>query len=237
MRVWHSHLIESAGQDQAAKSYRLLRAILNTAVSDQLLTQNPCTVPGAGAENTPERSLLDTAMVLDLADAIEPRLRAFVLLAGFGALCPGELLGLERRDFDALRGTVQVRRQAQEITGMGRTITAPKSDAGTRTVALPGIVTEEMRQHLGTYVASKADSPVSTRKTGRPLRRRDLSESWKAACAAVGITGTHVHDLRHHGATMVQTDITQGIAQTRQIWSAGSTPVTTTAKETEEQSA
>jgi len=209
VRVWHSHLIKSAGPDQAAKSYRLLRAILNTAVSDRLLTQNPCTVPGAGAENTPERPLLDTATVLDLADAIEPRLRALVLLAGFGALRPGELLGLERRDFDTLRGTVQVRRQAQEITGMGRTITAPKSGAGTRTVALPGIVTEEMRQHLGTYVASTADSPVFTRKTGRPLRRRDLSESWKAACAAVGIAGAHVHDLRHHGATMAaQTGIT-----------------------------
>ena len=131
------------------------------------------------------------------------------MLAGFGALRPGELLGLERRDFDTLRGTVQVRRQAQEITGMGRTITAPKSDAGTRTVALPGIVTEEMRQHLDTYVALTADSPVFTRKTGRPLRRRDLSESWKAACAAVGIAGAHVHDLRHHGATMAaQTGIT-----------------------------
>jgi integrase len=121
VRVWHSDLIQSAGQDQAAKSYRLLRAILNTAVSDRLLTQNPCTVPGAGTENTPERPLLDSATVLDLADAID----------------------------------------------------APKSDAGTRTVAPPGIVTEEMRR------------------------------------AAVGIAGAHVHDLRHHGATMAaQTGIT-----------------------------
>jgi len=70
--------------------------------------------------------------------------------------------------------------------------------------ALPGIVNEQMRQHLGVYVASTADSPVFTRKTGRPLRRRDLSESWKAACAAVGVEGAHVHDLRHHGATMVE---------------------------------
>lgn len=59
VRVWHSDLIKSAGPDQAAKSYRLLRAILNTAVSDRLLTQNPCTVPGAGTENTPERPLLE----------------------------------------------------------------------------------------------------------------------------------------------------------------------------------
>lgn len=156
MRVWHSLLIESAGQDQAAKSYRLLRAILNTAVADRRLTQNPCAGPGAGTENTPERPMLDTASVLDLADAIEPRLRALVLLAGFAGLRTGELLGLERRDLDTLRGCVQVRRQAQQIAGLGRTVTAPKSDAGTRTVALPRTVTEEVRQHLGAYVASTA---------------------------------------------------------------------------------
>ena len=75
------------------------------------------------------------------------------ILFGVGT---GELLGLERRDLDTLRGCVQVRRQAQQIAGLGRTVTAPKSDAGTRTVALPRTVTEEVRQHLGAYVASTA---------------------------------------------------------------------------------
>ena len=170
MRVWHSHLIASAGQDQAAKSYRLLRTILNTAVSDRLLTQNPCTVPGAGAENTPERPLLDTATVLDLADAIEPRLRALVLLAGFGALRPGELLGLERRDFDTLRGPVQVRRQAQEITGMGRMVTPPKSDAGTRTVAPEPVKPAETRSFheicAGSFVTGLLIHAASGRSGG-----------------------------------------------------------------------
>ena len=179
----------------------IARGILNTAVFDRLLTQNPCTIPGAGIEDTPERPLLDTATVLDLAAAITPRLRALVLLAGFGGLRTGELLGLERRDLDTLRGTVQVRRQTHEIAGMGRTITVPKSEAGTRVVALPRTVTEEMRSHLDTYVAPAAESPVFTRKTGRPLRRRDLSEAWKGACSAAGTEGAHVHDLRHHAAT------------------------------------
>ena len=60
---------------------------------------------------------------------------------------------------------------------------------------------KEIRRHLDDYVAPSADSPVFTRKTGRPLRRRDLSEAWRVACFGVGIQGAHVHDLRHHAAT------------------------------------
>jgi len=59
---------------------------------------------GAGIERTPERPFIDTATVLDLGDAIEPRLRALVYLAAFATLRSGELLGLERRDIDLQQG-------------------------------------------------------------------------------------------------------------------------------------
>ena len=87
-------------RDQAAKSYRVLRAILNTAVSDGLITRNPCTIRGAGIEHAPERPMLATITVLELAESIESRLRCLVLLGGFGGLRTGELLGVQRRDID-----------------------------------------------------------------------------------------------------------------------------------------
>jgi hypothetical protein len=46
VRRWHAEL-SLVSPDQAAKSYRVLRAILNTAVSDGLITRNPCTIRGA----------------------------------------------------------------------------------------------------------------------------------------------------------------------------------------------
>jgi integrase len=130
VRTWHSELTEKAGTDQAAKSYRLLRAIFTTAVSDELVARNPCAIKGAGIERAPERPMLGTATVLQLADAIEPRLCALVLLAGFRTLRPGELLGLQRRDVNLLHRTVRVERQAHEITGQGRILTETKSEAG-----------------------------------------------------------------------------------------------------------
>ena len=147
--------------------------------------------------------MLDTTTVLELAEAIEPRLRCLVLLGGFAGLRSGELLGLQRRDIDPLHRTVTVERQAHELTGLGRVLTPPKSEAGRRTVALPGFVLQALEDHLRDFVAPATEAFVFTRPTGRPLRRQDLSHEWRAACAAVGIDGVRPHDLRHHAATVI----------------------------------
>ena len=94
--------------DQAAKAYRVLRAILNTAVADELLGRNPCTIRGGGTEDARERPMLRHATVLRLAVSIDPRLRCLVLLGGFAGLRTGELLGLQRHDVNPLHGTVSV---------------------------------------------------------------------------------------------------------------------------------
>ena len=202
VRQWHAEAAENS-RDQAAKGYRLLRAILNTAVADGLIGRNPCTIRGAGIEHARERPMLDTTTVLELAEAIEPRLRSLVLLGGFAGMRSGELLGLQRRDVDPLHGTVTVERQAHELTGLGRVLTPPKSEAGRRTVVLPSFVLAALEDHLRDYVAAQVDAVVFTRPTGLPLRRQDLSHAWKAACTDVGVEGVRPHDLRHHAATVI----------------------------------
>jgi integrase-like protein len=55
IRSWRQQLLE-AGRSAtvAAKSYRLLRAVLNTAVKeDQLIAENPCRIPGYDKEVSP----------------------------------------------------------------------------------------------------------------------------------------------------------------------------------------
>jgi hypothetical protein len=76
-----------------AKAYRLLKAVMNTAVEDGMIRRNPCRIKGAGQEESPERPVLTTAQVYAIAEAISPRYRAPVLLATFGSLRWGELAG------------------------------------------------------------------------------------------------------------------------------------------------
>jgi hypothetical protein len=52
-----------------AKSYRLLRAILNTAVTeDELIIVNPCRIKGAGDERASERPVLTLEQLYALVD-------------------------------------------------------------------------------------------------------------------------------------------------------------------------
>src|SRR5262245_44735579 len=54
-----------------AKAYRLLRAVLMTAVEeDKILPRNPCRIRGAGSEQAPERLVLTVAQVFELVELV-----------------------------------------------------------------------------------------------------------------------------------------------------------------------
>lgn len=203
IRTWHADVTAAAGADQAAKSYRMLRAVLATAEADELMRQNPCRIRGAGEEHAQQRPMVATELVLDLADKIEPRYRAMVLLAGFGGLRTGESLGLRRSDVHLLHGEVGVTRQAQEVTGKGRVELPPKSVAGRGFVSLPGVVVEALEHHLAHFADPSPHAPLFLGPEGGPLRRATFSRAWSAACRAAGAPeGLRPHDLRHHAATL-----------------------------------
>jgi integrase len=75
IRQWRAELLSrGVSATMAAKAYRLLRAVLTTAVEDdKLLPRNPCRVRGAGSEHSPERPVLTVAQVFELAELVGRR--------------------------------------------------------------------------------------------------------------------------------------------------------------------
>jgi hypothetical protein len=56
VRRWHAGLTAAGSTSMPAKAYRLVRAILATAVEDEFIARNPCVIKGSpGVEHTPER--------------------------------------------------------------------------------------------------------------------------------------------------------------------------------------
>jgi hypothetical protein len=52
VRRWRKNLLDAGvGPVTVAKAYRLLKAILNTAVDDGLIRRNPCRIKGPGKRN------------------------------------------------------------------------------------------------------------------------------------------------------------------------------------------
>jgi integrase len=203
VRSWYASMLDDGpGASTTAKCYRLLRAILNTAVDDCLIAANPCTIRGAGAENAVERKIPTIDQVFALADAVPARHRALILVAAFSGLRRGELFGLRRSDIDVEAQTVTVELQRQQLANGQHVIGPPKSDAGRRTVALPPEAFDALLEHLGDHTGPNPDAWVFTGTKGGPLREAVWQHEWEAARALVGVPHLHFHDLRHVAATL-----------------------------------
>ncbi|WP_329169675.1 site-specific integrase [Streptomyces sp. NBC_01685] len=214
IRRWRAGLLESGvGEATVAKAYQILRAIMNTAVDDEVIQRNPCRIKGAGAAKTAERPFLEVTEVFQLADAVPARFRVFILLAAFTGLRFGELAALQRHDVDLERRTVAVRRALAETRTDGILVKAPKSAAGVRTVAFPASLTESLAAHLAAYAEPGRTGLVFTGARGGQLRRNNFRRLWLRALETTGLGDVHFHDLRHTGNTLAAT----GGATTREL--------------------
>jgi integrase len=206
VREWRARLlVAGVSATVAAKAYRLLRAVLMTAVNeDRILPRNPCRLRGADKETAGERPVLSVAEVLALADVVPLRCRALILVTVFGSLRFGEVTALQRRDVDLGVGVIRVRRAFAEVPGEGLIIGEPKSAAGRRTVTIPPMVAGALREHLTVYAGPEPSALVFTLPGGGAIRRGSVHRAlrWKEATAKLGLTGLRFHDLRHTGNTL-----------------------------------
>lgn len=205
VRTWRADLIRGGrpGPSTVAKAYRLLSAVMATAVVDNIIARNPCSEKGAGVERAPEVKVATPEQVAAIAAAIDPRYRALVLTAAYAGCRWGELVGLRQKNLDLLHRTLIVAEQVVELHG-GRMLTKePKSLAGRRVVHLPAGLVEELREHVAQFVHPGPDRLVFTGAAGGPLRQSNFrNRHWYPALAAAGIEKLRFHDLRHVAGTL-----------------------------------
>lgn len=203
VRTWRAERLQATGATTVAKSYRLLKAIMETAVDDDLIRRNPCRIRGAGQEHADERPVAEVDQVFDLAEAMGPRWRLMVLLGAFASMRPEELAELRRKDIDLAAGSVLVRRAAPELTTGKRATGDPKSRAGKREIVLPEFMLIDVQRHLDWYADQGPEGLVFVGERGAPLRRSTFGRKYRKARAKVGLPdGFRFYDLRHTGNTL-----------------------------------
>jgi integrase len=208
VRTWYVGLGTETGPTMRAHVYGLLRTILGTAVNDGMLATNPCAIRGAGAAKRVVRIEPATLQELEtITEHMPPRLRMMVLLASWCALRFGELaelrrgdVNLDRRLLDIRRGVVSVKRSPGAAGG--RIVGTPKSDAGTRLVAIPPHLIEPLRQHLEEHAEAGPDGLLFPAVGGGHLATRTLYDAFYPARVAAGRSDLRFHDLRHSGAVL-----------------------------------
>jgi len=203
VRTWLATLeADGVGQATRAKAYRLLARILGAAVEARYIAANPCGIRRAASDGAPEMRIATIDQVAAIANRVPRRYRALVLVAAFGGLRWGELVGLRRKRVDLEHGTVTVAEQLLEVNG-AFSIGPPKSAAGRRTVTLPTVVVVALAEHLVKYTAKQPDAFVFLSRHGTYLRRSNFNRRvWQPATRAAGVEGLRVHDLRHTAGTL-----------------------------------
>ncbi|MFE7810474.1 tyrosine-type recombinase/integrase [Streptomyces sp. NPDC057433] len=203
VRTWRAERLKATGATTVAKSYRLLKAILQTAVDDDLLRTNPCRIKGAGREEADERPTATVEQVFDLADAMGPRWRLMFLLGAFASLRPEELAELRRRSVDLDECSLRITHASPELTNGRRVTGDPKSRAGKRTVYLPDFLLPELRRHVQWFAEKEPDGLLFVGEKGAPFRRSTFGRKWCKARKKVGLPDNfRFYDLRHTGNTL-----------------------------------
>lgn len=199
IRRWLSQLGSPSGSDLAPatihKVVQVFNKTMNAALEDRLIASNPVAKIPLPKVDHQEMRFLTSDEVWRLADAIHPRYRAFVLLAGFGGLRLGELLGLRWDCVDLAGRRIQVSETLVDVEAQIH-FGPPKTKASVRSVPVPSFVCDAL-ESMRPADATGRDL-VFRSPDGHPVRpalfRRRF---WDPAVAKAGLAPLRIHDLRH----------------------------------------
>lgn len=201
-----------------AHAYSLLRTILGTATERRLIASNPAKIRGGGSTKSVRKIKPATLSELEkIVSAMPDQYRLMTLLASWCALRFGELAELRRADVDVKHQTLRIRRGV--VRAAGKVIVkAPKSDAGSRDVAIPPHLMPTVRAHLLEHAAPGRDGLMFAGKDGQHLapstlygRAALLNRDGTVKRAGWGFyearrqadrEDLNWHALRHTGATL-----------------------------------
>ncbi|TDB69581.1 tyrosine-type recombinase/integrase [Micromonospora sp. KC723] len=197
----------------ARDAWTTLRAALNNAVRDELLTRNPAALLRV-AEPRPRKtrpwSVDEVRQFLESARAEgDPLYATYVLILVLG-LRRGEVLGLRWEDVDLAAGELAVAYQLQRIRRqlLHRETKTESSDA---TLPLPAICATALRsrredqqrhrEHAGR--AWQDTGLVFTTRLGTPVEPRNFHREFKTRCRKAGVREISVHTTRRTCASLL----------------------------------
>ena len=219
------------------KLHKLLSAVLVQGMRWELVTRNVAVLASPPREVKPEispPSMSDYAKIVRAADRHQPAFATLVRLAAVTGLRRGELCGLRFDDFDALAGSLAVKRQV--VINDGKLVVTRTKTKSSRVVPLDAATCRLLEQHRREAEASAEELGVPLRGTAYlfsaipshegPLRPDGVTARFAKVADLAGVP-CRFHDLRHLCGTQM---IAAGVdAKTVADRLGHSTPVVTLA--------
>lgn len=201
-------LADTISPQRANKCRRVLSGALRQAMRWQLIAANPADAVKPLKVSKADMTIWTTEEATRfLGIAREHRLYALFYLAMSTGMRRGELLGLRWQDVS--NSNLYIRQSLIEQRG-NIMISTPKTEKGTRRVALSPDVIEVLEQHRKHQEDERQfmgeawpdNDFVFTTKVGTPIHPRNLGRIWETLQARANVTKVRLHDLRHLHASL-----------------------------------
>jgi integrase len=188
------------------RNYEVLRALFGYAVRNDWLARTPCRRIKLPAVEHTRRQDLTTEDVERIAGQLPERYVPMIWLGAVLGLRWSEVAGLRVGRLDLATGRISVTEALTRGIGGRNVYSAPKSNAGHRSMFVPPALVEILSAHLersGVGLESgDATALVFTDEEGGPLRYTNWRRRvWLPAVRAAGCDGAGFHDLRRLNAT------------------------------------
>lgn len=197
-----------------------IRAVLRRALKEAhqwgLVTRNVATLVRPPKAERFEIRPLDPEQARRFLESVRgDRLEALYSVALALGLRAGEALGLRWEDVDLDEGLLHVRHALQRIDGDWKLV-EPKTSRSRRTVALPAVVAQRLREHRDRQERERFKAAqlwedwglVFCSPLGRPLDNANVTHRFQRQLAAIGLPKQRFHDLRHACASLL---LAQGV--------------------------
>ena len=206
LEAWVATLVaDGKAPATVRKAWQIASGVLRLAVRDRLIVSTPAIDVNLPKVERSEPSILDDAAIHKLAEVIDERYRAMVLVGALAGLRVGEVCGLKVEDLDLLRRRLLVRRTVGNVNGVP-TAGLPKTTASFRPVKIGLVLAAELESHLARLKVQSPEAWLFPSPAGGPLDSKNWNRRvWKPAVRAAELPETlRFHDLRHtHVALLI----------------------------------
>ncbi len=215
--TWNREM-KSKGSTVAAQSYRLLRTLLNHAISEGLLASNPRTLRNAGIPKVKREEVMPEVWEIEkIMENTPERYRALVGILAWGGLRIGEALALTRDSFNSNSGVLHNGVRVYRISNGRIDLDTPKSERSIRDIVLPDSVRLELIEHLERFTKPGSQAFIFEAHKGGYLSASTFREIFIAARERAEVRSViYVHSLRAFSATIA----TSLVQQPAKLWTS-----------------
>lgn len=199
IRAWQNEQISKDYSDAYLdRIQNMLTTIMNYAVKYYNLPVNPCDRAGHMGKRTRSQNFWTLDEFNQIIETVtDPTANIALKVLFYSGMRFGELLALTLSDIDFENNTISITKSLQHRAKLGDIVTPPKTDNGIRTISMPPVIMQAIKDYTMRIYGISAKDRVFT------FTKSLINGNMKRGATKTGIKIIRIHDLRHSHVSLL----------------------------------